>query len=234
MAGLRGALEAPTEHIYIASDENEPAAARARTVRERHSVANPLRRCRTDLTLYAEGGLKVVEQRGSKPGEAYLLDLQYLDPVPQTTQVVARRAVRTALVLAGGAALGFALASVRVAPEITAAAGFVAAGAALCAALAALRGSYERIVFVTRHGRAAVLTLRAGLGSIRRTRAVVPALAHAIEAAADRIGTDTSAFLRAEMREHYRLRADGVLSNDECADSTGRILAQFDVPLERL
>jgi hypothetical protein len=33
------------------------------------------------------------------------------------------------------------------------------------------------------------------------------------------------------MREHYRLRGDGVLSSESCADSTGRILAQFDIQI---
>jgi hypothetical protein len=56
-------------------------------------------------------------------------------------------------------------------------------------------------------------------------------LCRAIEEAAERIGADTAAYLRAEMREHYRLRGNGVLDNDECARGTGRILAQFDVQL---
>jgi hypothetical protein len=64
---------------------------------------------------------------------------------------------------------------------------------------------------------------------MRKFRAFVPVLSRAIEEAAERIGDDTSAYLRAEMREHYRLRGDGVLSNEACAESTGRILAQFDV-----
>jgi hypothetical protein len=33
--------------------------------------------------------------------------------------------------------------------------------------------------------------------------------------------------LRAEMREHYRLRGDGIL-DDECSEGTGRILVHFD------
>ena len=49
--------------------------------------------------------------------------------------------------------------------------------------------------------------------------------------AAERIGVDTAAYLRAEMREHYRLRGDGVLDNDACARGTGSILAQFDLQL---
>jgi hypothetical protein len=57
----------------------------------------------------------------------------------------------------------------------------------------------------------------------------VPQLRRAIEEAAARNGTDTAAYLRAEMREHYRLRGDGVLDGDACAQGTGRILAQFDL-----
>ena len=91
--------------------------------------------------------------------------------------------------------------------------------------------SHESTEFCTLHGRATVLALIANFGSIKKFRAFVPMLSHAIEEAAERIGVDTAAYLRAEMREHYRLRGDGVLDNDECAKGTGRILAQFDVQL---
>ena len=91
--------------------------------------------------------------------------------------------------------------------------------------------SCERTLFATIHGRASVLELVANVGSLKKFRAFVPVLSAAIEEAAERIGDDTAAFLRAEMREHYRLRGDGVLSNQCCADSTGRILAQFDVQI---
>jgi hypothetical protein len=91
--------------------------------------------------------------------------------------------------------------------------------------------SCERTAFATIHGRARVLELVANFGSLKKFRAFVPVLSAAIEEAAERIGDDTAAFLRAEMREHYRLRGDRVLSNQSCADSTGRILAQFDVQL---
>jgi hypothetical protein len=91
--------------------------------------------------------------------------------------------------------------------------------------------SHERIEFCTLHGRAGVLRLVANFGSIKKFHAFVPRLCRAIDEAAERIGADTAAYLRAEMREHYRLRGNGVLSNDECARGTGRILAQFDVQL---
>ncbi len=76
-----------------------------------------------------------------------------------------------------------------------------------------------------------MLTLLANVGAVKKFRAFMPALSAAIEEAAEQIGDDTSAFLRAEMREHYRLRGDGVLTQAACAVSTGRILAQFDVEL---
>jgi hypothetical protein len=221
----------PSEHIYIASDDSEPATAGARTVRAKHAIANVLRRSRTELTLYAEGALRVIEYRGGKRRDSYLLDLRYLDPVPQITRITAKRAVQAAFGLAALAASGLSLARLGVAPTVTVSAAFGFAGAALGATLAALYRSYEKIVFHTIHGRAPVLTLRANVGSLRHAHALIPALAQAIEETAETIGADTSAFLRAEMREHYRLRSDGVLSNDSCADSTGRILAQFDVQL---
>jgi hypothetical protein len=111
------------------------------------------------------------------------------------------------------------------------AAGSALAGAALAALVAlfvAVYRSYERAEFCTIHGRAPVLRLVANLGSLEKLRALVPALSQAIGEAGDRFGEDTSAYLRAEMREHYRLRGVGVLSTAACAESTGRILAQFD------
>ena len=78
------------------------------------------------------------------------------------------------------------------------------------------------------HGRANVLTLVASFGSMRKFRACVPELRRAIDEAAARNGDDAAAYLRAEMREHYRLHKDGILDHAECAAGTARILAQFD------
>ena len=92
--------------------------------------------------------------------------------------------------------------------------------------------SHESIEFCTMHGRVSVLRLRREFRlASSKFRAFVPVLSQAIEEASERIGADTSAYLRAEMREHYRLRGDGILSNEACAAGTGRILAQFDVQL---
>jgi hypothetical protein len=222
--------DSPSEHIYIGSDElNQNPATGARTISGQMALGNPLRRTRTKLTLYAEGFLKVAGQRHGKRGDSFRLDLHYLDPVPTLERVIAVRWFYTAL--GCGAVAGVAASLVRfemlragAVPVLA-----VASLATLIALFVALYRSHEKTEFCTLHGRAPVLQLVANLGSMRKFRAFVPVLSRAIEEAAERIGDDTSAYLRAEMREHYRLRGDGVLSNEACAESTGRILAQFDV-----
>jgi hypothetical protein len=221
----------PSEHIYIGSDEARNPKATARTIRDRVVLRNAVRRASTTLTLYAEGFVGVAEERGGKARDTFHLDLQYLDPVPTLERVIASRWFYGTLGSTAVAALAVFLA--RFEPLQTAA--WIAFGVATVAALATLfvgvRFTYERTTFCTIHGRAPVLTLLANVGAIKRFRAFVPALSAAIEEAADQIANDNSAYLRAEMREHYRLRGDGVLSQQECAESTGRILAQFDVGL---
>jgi hypothetical protein len=76
-----------------------------------------------------------------------------------------------------------------------------------------------------------VLSLVANFGAMKPIRAFVPVLSQAIEEAAEAISGDPSAYLRGEMREHYRLRAEGVVNDEICTESTGRILALFDVQL---
>jgi hypothetical protein len=226
------AAQSPGEHIYIETEDlsSNPAAA-ARTLRETVVLRNPVRRTGAELALFDEGFLKVTPLRNKDTDEPYFLDLRFVDPVPTLDRVIAVRWLTGAL--GCGALMALAAFLLRFDALYTFA--LVAlGGATLAAAVTLYVGlylSHEKTEFCTLHGRATVLELVANIGSIRKFRAFVPALSHAIEEAAERIGVDTAAFLRAEMREHYRLRGDGVLDNDDCARGTGRILAQFDVQL---
>lgn len=222
----------PAEHIYIGSEEISPdPAAAAKTPRATAVLRNSLRRSGAELTLFDEGYLKVTLLRNGEAGVPFFLDLRFLDPVPTIERVVAIRWLAAALGLGATAALaGFLLRF----DALHLAALWIAGAAAVASAVALYVGiylSHETTEFCTLHGRARVLRFVANLGSIKRFRAFVPKLCRAIDEAAERIGTDTAAHLRAEMREHYRLRRDGVIDNDECASGTGRILAQFDVRL---
>ena len=223
---------APAEHIYIGSDETsaDPAAA-ARTPRATAVLRNPIRRSGAELTLFDEGYLKVTALRKGEAGVPFFLDLRFVDPVPKIERSIAVRWLAAALGLAATAALAAFLLRFD-ALQVAAAWVFGAAAVAAAATLyVGVYSSHETTEFCTLHGRAPVLRFVANLGSLKRFRRFVPQLCHAIEEAAERIGVDTAAYLRAEMREHYRLRGDGVLDNDACATGTGRILAQFDVQL---
>jgi hypothetical protein len=220
------------EHIYIGSEDlsADPQAA-ARTPRETTLLRNPIRRSGAELTLFDEGYLKATLLAKGNADAPFFLDLRFVDPVPKIERVIATRWLTAAL---GCGALTALAAFLLRFDALYTIAGWALGAAALATAITLYVGiylSHERVEFCTLHGRAAVLRLVANVGSIKKFRAFVPQLTQAIEEAAERIGTDTAAYLRAEMREHYRLRGDGVLDNDECARGTGRILAQFDVQL---
>ncbi len=223
--------DSPSEHIYIGSDEAQNPAAAARTVREQVVLLNAMRRAGTTLTLYTEGFVGVAEKAGGKTRDPFHLDLQYLDPVPSLERVIARRWFYATLGSSAVATISAFLTRF----ELLQTAAWITFGVAALAALGTLLVgvyfSYEKTTFCTIHGRAPVLTLLANVGAVKKFRAFVPVLSAAIEEAAEQIALDTSAYLRAEMREHYRLRGDRVLTQAACAESTGRILAQFDVEL---
>jgi hypothetical protein len=223
---------ATAEHVYIGSEDltAEPKAA-ARTPREAVVLRNPIRRSGAELTLFEEGYLKVALLANGNSDAPFFLDLRFLDPVPKIERVIAVRSLYVALGCGALAALAAFLLRFDALYPIAIWALGAAVLATATALYAGLYGTYEKIELCTLHGRATVLRLMANFGSMRRFRAFVPQVCRSIEEAAERIGADTAAYLRAEMREHYRLRRDGVLGNDECARGTGRILAQFDVQL---
>jgi hypothetical protein len=234
-APLRAApsAQAPAEHIFIGSEDAsaDPAIA-ARTPRRAVFLSNPIRRTGAELTLYDEGYLKVTElTKGNNAEAPFFLDLRFVDPVPKIERVIAVRWLTAALGCAAMAALAAFLLRFDATHALAIWALGVAVLATLGTAYVGVYVSHEKIEFCTLHGRASVLRLVANLGAIKKYRAFVPMLCRAIEEAAEHIGPDTAAYLRAEMREHYRLRGDGVLDADECARGTGRILAQFDVQL---
>jgi hypothetical protein len=218
------------EHILIASEETSDPRA-AHKVLERWRLGNPLRRMATEITVFEEGYAEITQHAGRKSGAPFRLDLRYLDPIPSITRVIATRAWWTAVGCAAVALGAFAVAYFASFGAPAASFGLGAAAAAAVAVAIALQRSHETIEYVTLHGRARVLVLVANFGAIKPFHAFVPELSRAIEEAAEDIAGDTSSFLRAEMREHYRLRGDGILSVGTCAESTGRILAHFDVQL---
>jgi len=222
--------DSPSEHIFIGGDDfATPPAEAARTVASTVRLNNPMRHVGTEFTFYEEGVVKVTHYRRGKSGEPFLIDMRFLDPVPRIVRVIAKRWLKATLSCTGVAALAAVLLRFEVLYPFALAVVGLAGLAAIACLYMSVYSSYESTEFYTSHGRARVLRLVANLGSMKKYRALVPTLSRAIDEAVERIGEDTAAYLRAEMREHYRLRGDGVLSNEICAAGTGRILAQFDV-----
>lgn len=221
-----------TEHISLGDEDNERVAraSASRTVSERIELRDRVRGRETLLTIYEEGFLRVIEKRRGRQVRRHRLDLRYLDPVPTMQRRYPQRLMKITGGVAGAAALTSLLAWLGLVPAVTVPAALLTTAAALIAAGSCFYLSHEKICFYTLHGRAKAIQIGAGLGYIRRYQKAIPTLVGAIEEAADDVGEDTIVYLRAEMREHYRLRGDGILSDIECSDSTTRILAHFDEP----
>jgi hypothetical protein len=220
--------EEPSTHVLLESDERESAANGPLTVKERVELHDRVRRRETELTLYEQGLLKIVEKRRGRRVKSHKIDLRYLDPVPTTRPYYPTRLLHTALGFAALAAIASVLAKLDVLFSISFPAALITGTTAVLVTTLFVYLSHEKISFHTLHGRACAVSLMAGLGVIRRFRAAMPKVARAIEQAEESIGEDTAIYLRAEMREHYRLRGEGVLTEEDCSECTGRILMHFD------
>lgn len=221
--------ESTAEHISL-GDEYAERRSQPRTISRQIHLNDPLRGRQTTLTLYEQGFLKLVEKRRGKQHRCHRLDLRYLDPVPTMERVYPRHLPKIVGGFAGFSALAAILAYFDILTPYAAAAAAAGLAATLVSGIWFVYLSHEKICFYTLHGRARAIQLGAGLGLIGRHRKAVPELVNAIEEACEGIGEDTMIYLRSEMREHYRLRGDGVLSDAECSSSTSRILTHFDEP----
>lgn len=225
------ALEsAESEHIYLSSEPDVVADTELdeQHVIERLHLKDGRRRVTTELTLYEGQVLKIYRRRGKKRVASHTIKLRYLDPNPSVDRRIDWRSMKVTLGAVGLASAAAALAYFELLRAFVLPIAGVAAVVALVAAGVFYCRSRESTSFYTMHGRARAIVLTASVGQFGRGRAIVPKLVKAINAAEGTVGDDTALYLRAEMREHYRLRGDGVLSNDDCSESTGRILMHFD------
>jgi len=192
-------------------------------------IRDRLRGRRTSVRIFLEGWADV-EFEGRGRHSSHRIDLRFLDPVPTTERSYPVRLLQATMLVAAITAVAaipawYGWLSSYLLPATIAGAALTMLGLIFTWYL-----SHEKIIFRTLHGRAAVIRFGAGLGTMRRFRRLVPRLIEAIADAAESMHEETAVYLRAEMREHYRLRGDGIISEDECAASTERILGEFDEP----
>jgi hypothetical protein len=212
-----------TRQFDLGADDPAPT-----TVKGKFALGNRLRATMTELAVFHEHYLMLRVRRKGKRTKSALINLRYLDARPSVSGFVAKRMLRTSLALFGGALLAGFLACLSVLPLFSA---LTAIGLALAGGVSLLlfaRWTTETVTFRTAEGRAPALVLHANVGCLRAFRALVPPLSQCVTEARRTVPADRTAYLRREMREHYRLQEIGALSTDACSEGTLRILGKFD------
>jgi len=226
---------ARTEHILLESDEREvPTLETARSIHARLVLHGGLWRRSIELALIDYFYLSVRTARSQSVDARYVVDLRFADPAPRL-----KRRLAWTWIAASTAFLMLGIFGARAVAASTAswwrhewlaatAALFGIAGGAL---FAAIRLTTETLTLFSAHGCAKLVAHTGGVGTFRTLRKFLPRLeAHLRIAVNARHGTRTEQ-LRDEMREHFRLRNAGTLTEAEYDAAKRRILAKHDAPV---
>ena len=221
-------LMAGVEHIVLESDERGvPTLETARRIHARIVLAGALWRPSLELALIDYFYLSVRTARARGTGSRYVVDLRFVDPAPGLSRRLPWGWIAAHAVFFGLAMLGAREIAASTALwwrhewlPATAALFAVAAGAL---SMAVLRTT-ETLTLFSAHGRARLVCHEGGVGTLRAFRSFLPRLeAHLRIACARRQAR--AQHLRDEMREHFRLRGTGALTEAEYETAKRRILA---------
>jgi hypothetical protein len=218
------------EHITLDGEADggpAPAPQAPLATLRRYRVPGQFEGHYTELSILESHYLRVRTVGARGGARDYQLDLRFADPAPMRV----RRIPWTWLLLAGGLAAAGLGALAAIWPALAAALGWdMVAGviAALTGAVAihiCLRWTKESLELRSLHGAATLVSVTGRLGSARRHQEMFAEFArHAVAARLAR-PQDKPQLLRDEMREHYRLRQLGVLSDQAYEAAKAAILA---------
>ncbi|HEU4654486.1 MAG TPA: hypothetical protein VFS47_10895 [Steroidobacteraceae bacterium] len=223
---------ARAEHISIESHAEEEIAPNAkrphRIVRHTYSLKSAIRGCETELKLLDGHFLGVRSVRPDGDIKKYDIDLRFASPKP----VRVRHISWTWLVVTAGLIL---LSCATLVLEVLRFEqpwkqyGFIAACVTLLlssgTAFLFTRRTTEALEFQSVHGQVTLVNVVGGIGSAKSGKQFFVELIKDINAAKNAKPQARAQFLRDEMREHHRLHALGVLSDDDYEASKARILA---------
>jgi hypothetical protein len=181
----------------------------------------------TSVSLLADHHLLVKTQRKRATGEQYTVDLRFVDPRPVGVRKVSRYSLYAALAFSVMTALVVGLRFVwpTLAQQIGGLATPIGLGAlAVGAFVLCYYLTKESILFVSLHGRARVVVIAGRLGTTRRAHACAADIAAQAKAAQRHYKQPRQSNLRDEMREHSRLREEGVLTEAQYDEAKRRIL----------
>jgi len=218
-----------TEHILLESDDERevPQLGTARQLHGRLWSRSRLRRRVLELDIIDYHYLSVRTRRRSAV-LAYVLDLRYIEPAIHQSRHVAWRWLTGTLALAG-LTVGCARQVGSLPPgwqhyALPVCASLV--GLTVCVGLVGVYRTTETLSLYSAHGRARLLEFTGGLGMLRASRPFMRKLAAHLRTALAARRTSKAQHLRGEMREHFRLKEAGVLSNEDYEQSKARILAE--------
>ena len=216
------------EHIYLASEDQDVVP---NVTNQRFEQTSRIKGISRQLTVFNESYLSIREQRfRAKPTEHWI-HLAFLDPKPTKVRRLAWRwllgALGTASVSAGLFALAWLVKTPLVQQLAWPAAVLTAAGA-LIACLLFLHRSEEKFVYYSRHGRSGLLELMSTAPSGRQVRRFMEELAKRIDRARQQAWRSKSEYLRDELREHTRLKKEGILPVHEFDKIMARILSHHE------
>lgn len=219
------------EHILIADelvDEVAVEDSRPEAVVSTHRLHNQQTGRHTELTLYQEGFVRYREGDGKRVSREYYVELEFLDPRFRGRLLLARGWLALfALSIAALASAILVLPATELAVYRIHIAG-IAGMLSLVGLQRFLKRTGKLTAFITRTGRAPVIRLVANLGCMRETRKAAVAVREAIRKHQAGSKTLDQERLREEMKIHYRLAAEGAISQSKCSKSATRILSRFE------
>jgi len=221
-----------TEHIHLESDEREvPTLETARRIHARLLLHGGLWRRSIELALIDHFYLSVRTARSQSADVRYVVDLRFVNPALRLKRRwawtwIAASVVFLTLGIFGARAVAAATAPWWRHEWLAATAALLGlAGGAL---FAAIRLTTETLTLFSAHGCAKLVAHTGGVGTFRALHKFLPRLeAHLRIAVNARHGTRTEQ-LRDEMREHFRLRNAGALTEADYESAKRRILATHD------
>ncbi len=218
-----------TEHILLESEERAtPERRAAQKIHASTFLRSRLRRRAFTLELFDYYFLSVRIWRARSLVSEYVLDLRFIAPDLVCSRHIAWRWITATLAL--GTLFGAALwrmtsSSAPWWQQYRLLACAVIVGLLVCAALVSAYRTTESWTINSVHGKARMLECTGGLGTLRALRPFAKKLAAHIQIAVAARRASKGEHLRDEMREHFRLKAARVLTEQEYEVSKTRILS---------
>lgn len=221
---------AKAERIVLESEEREvPDLRAARKVHARVRMRTGLRRRLIELILIDYYYLCVRTSRARGPATEHVLDLRFIEPVPRLSGHMPWRWIGGSLaasLVAAGCFWWISSSDTGWLKHEWLPVAATLLGVAVCGWGVSAYRTTRTLTLRSVHGQATVLELTAHIGRLRAIRQFSQFLTAHLKIAIGARRSSRAEHLRDEMREHFRLKEAGVLSDEEYESGKARILSR--------